>query len=51
MIDSGVNLIRINAKALAVEETDLEEFIKKRGQSPGRGRPPGAKNKAKEPKP
>ena len=42
---SSVPLVRINAKALAVEEADLTAFIERRGESPGAGRPRGAKKK------
>ncbi len=48
LINAGVELVKINANALAVEEKDLLNFIAKRGHSPGRGRPQGAKNKPKE---
>ena len=48
LMNAGVNLIRINAKAIAVDEADLAAFVEKRGESPGRGRPQGAKNRPKE---
>ena len=47
LMNAGVSLTRINAKAIAVDETDLAAFVESRGESPGRGRPQGAKNKAK----
>ncbi len=34
--------------AVPVEESDLAAFIAKRGESPGRGRPQGARNKPKQ---
>ena len=34
-------LVRINARALAIEESDLAEWIAKRGPAPGPGRPKG----------
>ena len=44
---AGVALVEIHRKAYAVEETDLAAFIAVRGQSPGAGRPRGAKSKTK----
>ncbi len=46
--NAGIPLVEINGKAFAVEDSDLATFIAARGVSPGRGRPAGAKNKAKE---
>lgn len=46
--EAGITLHHINARALAVEESDLEALIAKRQGYTGRGRPPGAKNKPKE---
>lgn len=48
LMNAGVALTRINAKAIAVDETALAAFVAKRGESPGRGRPTGAKNKQRE---
>ncbi len=48
LMNAGVSLTRINAKAIAVEETDLANFVRLRGVSPGRGRPPGVKNRPKQ---
>ena len=45
LMNAGVNIVRINAKALAVSDEDLATFIETRGVSPGRGRPAGSKNK------
>jgi len=39
-------LVRVNDRALAIDERDLAQWITRRGHAPGRGRPPGAKNKA-----
>ena len=47
LMGARVSLTRINEKAIAVDEADLAAFVAKRGESPGRGRPQGAKNKAK----
>ena len=42
----GVQLVRIGARTLAVEEANLEAFLSERPAGyKGRGRPPGAKNK------
>jgi hypothetical protein len=48
LMNAGASLIRINEKAIAVDERDLAAFVEKRGESPGRGRPLGAKNRPKE---
>ena len=49
LMNAGVALVEINAKAKAVEETDLQAFMESRAKIgyPGghRGRPRGAKNK------
>lgn len=47
LMNAGVNLTRINAKAIAVDEADLAAFVSRRGERPGRGRPLGAKNRTK----
>jgi hypothetical protein len=39
LTNAGVPLVRINQKALAVEETDLEAFVAGRAAYGGRGRP------------
>ena len=39
LLNAGVELVQINDRALAVEETDLEEFAKTRESYGGRGRP------------
>ncbi len=44
--NAGVTLVEISPRAFAVEESDLAAFIAGRGTYAGRGRPPGAKNKA-----
>jgi hypothetical protein len=44
--NAEVPLVAINGKAFAVEETDLQSFLTKRGDYKF-GRPPGAKNKPK----
>ena len=46
LMNAGVSLTRINAKAIAVDELDLAAFVLKRGERPGRGRPHGAKNRS-----
>ncbi len=46
--NAGVPLVRINAKAWAVEEKDLESFSKGRSGYAGRGRPSGSKNRLKQ---
>ncbi len=38
--NGGVPLVRINARAWAVEETDLQEFMSQREGYTGTGRPP-----------
>ena len=48
LMNAGIALTRINEKAIAVDEADLAAFVARRGESPGRGRPQGAKNKPKE---
>ncbi len=48
LMNAGVSLTRINAKAIAVEEVELAAFVERRGKSPGRGRPQGAKNRLRE---
>lgn len=47
LANAGVPLVEINAKAKAVEESDLQAFMERRASSgyAGTGRPPGAKNK------
>jgi len=47
LMNAGVRLTRINAKAVAVDESALADFVRGRGVSPGRGRPLGAKNRPK----
>ena len=47
LMNAGISLTRINEKAIAVDEAELAAFVKNRGESPGRGRPLGAKNKPK----
>lgn len=47
LMNAGVGLTRINAKAIAVDEAELAAFVARRGESPGRGRPLGAKNRAR----
>ena len=49
--NANVPLVKISDRVHAIEETDLEAFVKKRGESPGTGRPKGAKNKPKDEKP
>lgn len=39
LVNAGVPLVRINARALAVEEKDLEAFQAKRATYRGMGRP------------
>lgn len=50
LANASVPLIRINAKAIAVEDSDLEAFMacRQRQGYLGKGRPRGAKNKPKE---
>ena len=47
LLNAGVLLVTISARSFAVDEADLASFIERRGISPGRGRPKGAKNKPK----
>ena len=48
LLNAGAPLVRISARALAVEERDLEQMLKSRpADYQGRGRPKGSKNKSK----
>ena len=39
LLNAGVRLVRINARALAVEEQDLHAFMASRATYQGKGRP------------
>jgi hypothetical protein len=45
--NADVPLVQISSRCYLVEDSDAEAYVKVRGKSPKKGRPPGAKNKEK----